>query len=222
MGAVFWRTAVIYALLTGAMRIMGKRQIGQLDVSDLVSTLLISEIAAFPIENPSEPLYIALIPIAAVTGIEILSAYMQCRFPKLKTLFSVRPSVLIEMGQPKFDELKKARISSDELMVALRRAGVCDPDEVGAAILEQDGSVSVIPKASCRPATASDVGAACDEGGIYHIVVDNGTVNKNSLAAIGKDEKWLAKKAPNLDATTLMLADAQGNVRIYKSDGTRS
>lgn len=101
---------------------MGKRQLGQLEVSDLVSTLLLSEIAALPIENHSIPLVYAIIPIILVLAAEVFSAALLSRFPGLKNILSTRPTVLVKMGKPREDELKRARISADELMVALRRA----------------------------------------------------------------------------------------------------
>ena len=126
MSIILIRTVIIYVVLVGAMRLMGKRQLGQLEVSDLVSTLLLSEIAALPIENHSIPLVYAIIPIILVLAAEVFSAALLSRFPGLKNILSTRPTVLVKMGKPREDELKRARISADELMVALRRAGSTD------------------------------------------------------------------------------------------------
>ncbi len=222
MTTIFIRTLIIYFILICSMRLMGKRQIGQLEVSDLVSTLLLSEIAALPVENREIPLSYALIPIVLVMTAEIISARLQQKFPRIKNLFSPRPEVLVRMGKPVFSELAKARMSSDELMVALRRTGTTDIDEVAYAILEQDGSVSVIPKAKYRPATAEDVGTSPSEAGIFHIIIDRSHVNENSLNAIGKDRRWLDRalshRGVSLSAVTLMLADESGNVRIFREE----
>ena len=210
---------IIYGILIGAMRLMGKRQIGQLEVSDLVSTLLLSELAALPIENHDIPLLYAVIPTALLMAIEIFTAALQGRFPALKNIFSPRPSILIRMGQPDFSELKKCRMSSDELLIALRKSGTTDISEVAYAILEQDGNVSVLPRAYAKPATAKDVAAGNSENGMFRIIVDKGEFNDSSLS----DLNWDRKKAENIlssqnyDVTdiALMTADEVGNYRIF-------
>ena len=163
MATIFIRTLIIYFLLIIAMRMMGKRQIGQLEITDLVSTLLLSEIATLPIENQDIPVIYAIIPIIIIMTAEIVSAALPTKFPKLKNLFSTRPETLVKMGAPDLNALKAARMTADELMVALRKNGISDIDEVGYAILEQDGSVSVLPRAEQRPATAADVGKSPQE-----------------------------------------------------------
>lgn len=198
---------------------MGKRQIGQLEVSDLVSTLLLSELAALPIENHDIPLMYSIIPTVLLMSIEIFTAAIQGRFPRLKNLFSPRPSILIRMGQPDFDELKKCRMSSDELLIALRKSGTTDISEIAYAILEQDGNVSVIPRAYAKPATAKDVAAGNTESGMFRIIVDKGEINDASLQDIG----WSHEKAFNIIsnnnydilAVDLMIADDAGNYRIF-------
>lgn len=217
------RTIIIYAILIGAMRLMGKRQIGQLEVSDLVSTLLLSELAALPIENHDIPLAYSVIPTVILMAIEIFTAALQGKFPKLKNLFSPRPSILIRMGEPDFDELEKCRMSSDELLIALRRTGTTDISEVAYAILEQDGNVSVIPRVYAKPATAKDVSAKNTESGMYRIIVDRGVINDNSLSELGKSREW-AEGAANSNGSTisdirLMIADEAGNIQVFLSNG---
>jgi uncharacterized membrane protein YcaP (DUF421 family) len=216
------RTLIIYSILIGAMRLMGKRQIGQLEVSDLVSTLLLSELAALPIENHDIPLVYAIIPTVLLMSIEIFTAAIQGRFPKLKNLFSPRPSILVRMGKPDFAELKKCRMSSDELLIALRKTGTTDISEIAYAILEQDGSVSVIPRAYAKPATAKDVAAGNSESGIFRIIIDKGEYNQASLS----DIKWSPEKTRDIisaegyeiSSVELMIADDAGNYRIFGSE----
>ena len=204
------------------MRLMGKRQIGQLEVSDLVSTLLLSELAALPIENHDIPLLYSVIPTVLMMSIEIFTAAHQGRFPKLKNLFSPRPSILIRMGQPDFAELKKCRMSSDELLIALRKSGTTDISEVAYAILEQDGNVSVIPRAYAKPATAKDVAAGNTENGMFRIIVDKGEFNDASLF----DLEWSREKAYNIISNerydisdiALMIADEAGNYKIFTAE----
>lgn len=202
---------------------MGKRQIGQLEVSDLVSTLLLSELAALPIENHDIPLLYSIIPTVILMSIEIFTAALQGKFPGLKNIFSPRPSVLIRMGTPDFSELERCRMSGDELMVALRKSGTTDISEVAYAILEQDGSVSVIPRAYAKPATARDVSAKNAETGIFHIIIDRGTINSNSLQKIDRTHQWVEKAVDKYNLSVsevrLMLCDEAGNIQVYTSDG---
>lgn len=223
MVTILFRTLIIYTILVFSMRLMGKRQIAQLEVSDLVSTLLLSEIAALPVENLDIPVAYAVVPIVVVMTMEIFSSAAQRRFPRLKNLFSPRPEVLVRMGKPDFSELTRARMSTDELMVALRRSGTTDPEEVAFAILEQDGSVSVIPRAKYRPATAEDVGQRPAENGIFHIIYDDGQINEASLSAIRRDRRWVERQLAQRKIlprdVLLMLADEGGQVRIYTRQG---
>lgn len=220
MVTIIMRTLIIYTLLLLAMRLMGKRQIGQLEVSDLVSTLLLSELAALPIENHDIPLAYSLIPTVLLMSIEIFTAALQVKFPKLKNLFSPRPSILIRMGKPNFAELEKCRMSADELLIALRRSGTTDISEVAYAILEQDGNVSVIPRSYAKPATAKDVAAGNTESGIFRIIVDRGIPNDNSLVELSRDIEWL-KSAVNIPISEirLMLADEIGNIQVFTDNG---
>ncbi len=201
------------------MRLMGKRQIGQLEVSDLVSTLLLSELAALPIENHEIPLLYSVIPTVLLMAIEIFSAALQGRFPKFKNIFSPRPSILVRMGKPDFEELEKCRMSSDELLIALRRTGTTDISEVAYAILEQDGSVSVLPRAYAKPATAQDVSVENTESGMFRIVVDKGAFNENSLGELGwsieKAQKIIKSSGFDINTIELMLADEAGNFQIF-------
>ena len=223
MATIFVRTIIIYTVLIFAMRLMGKRQLGQLEVSDLVSTLLLSELAAIPIENHDIPLLYSVIPTVLLMSIEIFTAALQGKFPKLKNLFSPRPSILIHMGNPDFSEIDRCRMSSDELMVALRKAGTTDISEVAYAILEQDGSVSVIPRAYAKPSTAKDVLAKNAESGIFHIIVDRGLINSDSLIKINKTPEWVENVATGygteISAIRLMLCDDAGNIQIYTYSG---
>lgn len=220
MSVILIRTVIIYVVLVGAMRLMGKRQLGQLEVSDLVSTLLLSEIAALPIENHSIPLVYAIIPIILVLAAEVFSAALLSRIPALKNILSTRPTVLVKQGKPQQDALRRMRISADELMVALRRSGSTDVSTVAYAILEQDGSISVIPTAAEKPATAADTGKNPAETGIYHILVENGKINRHGLEAVNKNESWLGQFLTTENCTLgdifLLLADDGGNLRFFR------
>ncbi len=191
---VFIRTILIYLLLLGAMRLMGKRQIGELEVTDLVITLLLSDIATHPIMDPDNPLSHALIPIITLLATEVTLSFLLSRYTKLKNLCSARPNILIRDGKINQKELDRLRISADELISELRQKDVTSIDDVAYAILEQNGKISVIPKACCQSPTREDLTLPCAESGIMHILISRGVINRYNLRLLGHNDEWLNKE----------------------------
>lgn len=171
MIAIILRTLLIYALLTAAMRLTGKRQIGELQLSELLTTLLISEIAANPIVVPTSPMLHAIVPILLIVALELGISYLVTKSSMIKKIFDGKPSFLIDCGKINQKELRKQRISIEELLSALRQKGYSDPGEVSYAIMEQDGTVSVFAK---------------EEGGKFaHPIVIDGKINPAASHAAG-------------------------------------
>ena len=223
MTIIFIRTLLIYTLLILALRLTGKRQIGQLEITDFVTTLLLSEIATLPIENPDMPIVNALIPIITLVTFEIVSSTILCRTPKLKNIFSARPGFLIKNGVIDQRELTKNRISPDELMSELRQHNVSDLSEVAYAILEQDGKMTVIQKSEFRPVTVNDLNINVENDELSHIMISNGVINKHGLTVMKKDEKWIksqvrAKGCRPKDVYLMTLNDS-GKVNIIIKEG---
>ncbi len=220
---IFTRTVIIYLLLIISMRLMGKRQIGELEISDLVTTLLISEIASLPITDNSIPLSHAVIPILSLVTFEVISSYMLVCFPSLKNIFSERPTVLINKGKTDRRAMRSARISADELISELRQKGITDMDEVEYAILEQTGKISVVQKEAYKPATAKQLKIKTQECGISHIVVCEGTINKNSLKRLSLTKKDIMKELKDssveLREVYIMLINDRGESKIIRKDG---
>lgn len=213
MLTVFLRTAIIYFLLILAMRLMGKRQIGELEVSDLVTTLLISEIASLPITEPELPLTHAVIPLVLLLSFEVIISFLVSRFPRLKFL-TARPSTLIRNGKISQSAMKNARISFDELFCELRNQGVYDLDEIEYAILEQNGRITVIQKARFRQPSAQDLGLKVKESGIFHIVIEHGRINRHGIDLVGIREsdlrRELRKKKLEVEDVYLMTVNDAG------------
>ncbi len=204
------------------MRLMGKRQIGELELSDLVTTLLISELASLPITDNFIPLSHAIIPIITLVTFEVLSSFMVVHFPTLKNFISSRPSVLINKGKPDRRAMLSARISADELISELRQKGVTDLSEVEYAILEQNGKITVVQKAPFKTPTAAQLNIKTKETGISHIVVCEGKINKNSLKSLSISksdvEKELKKQNVALRDIYIMMIDDAKNVQIIKKE----
>jgi uncharacterized membrane protein YcaP (DUF421 family) len=204
------------------MRLMGKRQIGELEVSELVSTLILSEIASMPIENQELPVSYALIPIITILTIEVSMSVILMKFPKLKNFISSRPSTIIVNGKLNQKELSRARLSVDELIGELRQKDVTDLNEVNYAILEQSGKLTVIKKAQYKNPTVLDLSLTTSENGIMHILVDNGYVNDHNLRMHNKSYDWLNRKITEQGCTMkdifLMMVDDSDNICCIRKE----
>ena len=135
------------------MRLMGKRQIGELEVTDLVATLLLSEIASLPITDPNIPVLHAIIPMIVLLSLEVFSSYILIRVPKLKNFLSAAPTILIKNGILDQNALVATRLSIEELMSEIRQQGFGSFDCVWYAILEKDGKLTILPRARYSPPT---------------------------------------------------------------------
>jgi len=222
MITIFLRTLLIYTLLTCIMRLMGKRHIGELEISELVGTLLISELASMPIDNQEIPCSFAIIPIITIATIEIVSSLVLIKFPKLKNLVSTRPSTLIEKGTLDQKELIRSRLSIEELISEFRQQGISDINEINYAVLEPNGKISVILKSQCQPPKLSDLKIKSKENGIMHILVSNGYINEYNMKKHNKDLKWLQSTASKhrctIDDIFVLLIDDSGNTLLIKKE----
>ena len=157
MATCIIRTVIIYILLVLAIRTTGKRQIGELEISELVSTFLISELASMPIGNQEIPLSFAIVPILIIISLEVIISFCSTRSSVMKRIFLGSPSILIQRGKVKQKELSKARMSMEELLSQLRQNGVTTVEDADYAILENNGKLSVIPRAAAQPVTKKEI-----------------------------------------------------------------
>ena len=210
MVAILFRTLLIYFSLYIILRIMGKRQIGELEVTDLVTTLLLSEIASLPITNRELPVTHALIPMITLLFLEIVSSVVLIRFPRLRVLVSARPTVIIHQGVLDQGALEDLRISLEELVSELRQQGISCLSLVECAILEKNGKLTVFEKQSSG-------GVPSSPEPLSHIVFGNGKVNRTGLEMIGKNEDWLRGelKARGLCREALFCVLANEDGRLY-------
>lgn len=191
MLTILLRTVIIYVVLIGTMRLMGKRQLGELEVSELVTTLLISEIASLPIGNPSLPVMHAVIPLITILALEVSLSVLLLKCPKLKGLASARPSVLIRHGQVDQKEMRRIRISIDELVSEVRQSGLPSLEDVDYAILEQNGKISIIPRRTSQPPDAKLLGISPKENGVVHVLIGDGRIDEHNLKLLRLDREWL-------------------------------
>ncbi len=206
MAAIFIRTLLIYILLTLSLRITGKRQIGELEVSELICTLLISEVAALPIADPDIPLLNAVIPVLLIVSVEIIISYLKNKSTRLKKLIEGEPVFLIFRGELSLGALSDSRISVNELLSELRAQGFSDIGEVYYALLEADGSISAFKKSD----------------GFAHAIIIDKEVNRKSMALIHYSDKELsdelkARKMRKDDILLMTVSDGK-KISIMKRE----
>ena len=216
MLTILFRTVIIYVVLIGTMRLMGKRQLGELEITELVTTLLISEIASLPIENQSIPVMYAVIPLFTILTLEVTLSVILLKCPRLKNLASSRPNILIRHGELDQKELRRIRISIDELISEVRQAGLSSLAEVDYAILEQNGKISIIARKNAQPPSAADLNMEVAESGVGHALIEDGRINRYNLSLMGKDRAWLdaqlQKKSTTASAVFFLGMDDGGEL----------
>ena len=221
MYTLFFKTVITYFLLIGAMRLMGKRQLGDLELSELVITMLLSELASAPIADGTIPLSFSVIPIALLISFEVLTSFLSIKSRKLKKLITGSPSIIINKGKLCKSEMEKVRLGLDELFSQLRLKDISDISDVEYAILEENGQISVIPKMHARNATLGDLNIKTQEKGIVHTLIADGEISQFNLRLVGRNEKWLKnqlkKHRCSLTDVFLLSVDDAGNVNIIKN-----
>lgn len=223
MLTIFFKSLLVYVVLCIAMRILGKRQLGELEVSELVTTILISEIASIPISNPEMPLYQSMIPLFLIISFEVICSFLLSRYTKLKNIISPSPSTLIYKGRINQKELRKNRISPEELLSELRLKNIPDPSHVEYAILEQNGMLSVIPKIAHQQVTLNDLKIDATDSGITHIIISQGVWDEHNLKILNKSksyfEKYLQKNNLSYkDVFLLTIDDTDSKSLIIKEN----
>lgn len=193
LSKIIFNSVVIYAVLILFMRLMGKRQLGELEPSELIVTILISEVSATPIGAPDKPLYYGIVPAATLFAMELALSVCMARSVKFRGLLAGKPALLIAHGRIDQAQMRRNRFTPDELAEALRNQGALDLNEVEYAILETDGKLNVILSPGSRPVTAGQMNVAAEDAGYPIIVINEGRVLTENLKILGKDGKWLEK-----------------------------
>jgi len=229
MSTILIRTIIVYVFLMTALKMMGKRQIGEIQVSEFVITLLIAELVAYPVMDNDIPLAYILIPIITLIAAEVITSYLGTKNKTMKAVLGPAPSILIEKGEIKQENMKNMRFTINELISEIRLKGYSDLTEVDYAILESNGKLSVIPKPEYKNATVQQLNLPYVNSGIAHPVIINGELNTQSIAEAGKTSEWVLKTLSSegfnsLGDIFLMLVDNTDKVFIQpiinKNTGT--
>lgn len=193
---VLYRTVLFYVIITALYRFMGKREVGQLGIVDLIVSILIAELAAISIDNRDESVFISIIPIVILVLVQIAMSYLSLKFAKVRDCFDGTPSVMINRGVINFKEMVRQRYNIDDLLTQLRGQHIKSIEEVDYAVLETSGTLSVFRKKDGR-------------FGDYPLpLILDGEIQKDTVAQIKKDEKWILKtlKNENVDLQNVFYA----------------
>ena len=217
------RSVLLYLILIAVIRLMGKRQIGQMEAPEFVVTMLIADLASVPMQNNGISLFSGLVPILAVLALELILAGSSMRWLGVRRVLCGKPVILIENGKISQRNLARTRVTLDELTGRLRAQGVMDLGAVNYAILETDGQISVFPYAKDRPASASDLGLSPADPALPCTVVSDGRVLEENLALTGRDLQWLegelSKRGCALRDVFVLTVDDAGQVYFCKKEG---
>ena len=212
----YFRTLFLYLVLIFAVRLMGKRQIGEMEPAEFVVTMLVANLAAIPMQDGAIPLYSGLVPILTVLGMELVLSGLILRSVRLRQLLCGKPVILIDNVKILQENLKSARINLDELTGQLRAKDVLDIRTVQFAILETSGDLSVFPYPKEKPASAKDAGVQATGQHLPVTVVEDGYLSRENLERAKKDEKWLEKVLSQhncgVKETFLLTVDESGQV----------
>ena len=212
------RAVILYTLIIFAIRLMGKRQIGELQPGELAITILISNIAVLPIEDINVPLALGAVPILTLVCFELLISILNMKSSKLRTILSGKPMFVIQNGKINQKAIKTLRFTIDDLMEGLRSCEVFDISQVAYAIVETNGSMSVIKKFESQNVTAQMLELKNQQTTIPLVIVSDGKIVDDNLKEVGLTNKWLLNELQKENINTkdifIMTADSNKNTFI--------
>ena len=223
MLVLFARTLILYGLVVLVMRLMGKRQIGQLQPFELVVTIMIAELASVPMQNRDLPMTSGIVPILTLLVAQIILSLLILRSQWARRIICGTPSILVRNGQLDQKELTRLRVNLNDLLEQLRVKNAPNLEDVEFAILETTGDVSVIPKSQKRPVNPADLNLATEYEGLPLDSIVDGRVSQENLAQAGLDEAWLRQQLDCLglagpESVFFASLDAQGHLYYAKKD----
>lgn len=223
MSIVFIRAIILYIIVIFSIRLMGKRQIGELQPSELVITILVSNIATLPLEDLNIPLTMGILPILSLVCFEVLMSWLTLKFPKIRHVVSGTPKIVIKDGILDQQVLKELRFSVDDLMTALRGNSIFNISDVQFAVVETNGSVSVYEKQPQRKVVNKDMAIQGQSIDPPVIIVSDGKIIKQGLKDAGLKKQWitdlLERKHLTEEDIFLLTADCNGEYTMIKKGG---
>lgn len=197
------RTLILYSLVVIALRVMGKRQIGEMQPSELVVAIMISDLATVPMAEPGIPLVYGVIPIFTMILAEMMLAFVCLKSEKIRSVISGRPTVIMLHGTVDQSEMKKTRLNLSDLTEELRLQGYYDISYVDTVILETNGQMTIIPKAEYKTPDCSDLKLNVQQDELPYILISDGKLNEVNLKKAGFNTKWLEKQLKTFGAKSV-------------------
>ena len=218
----FFRAIVLYLIVLVVMRLMGKREIGQLQPFELAISIMIADLASIPMTEIGIPIFNGIVPILGLLVMHLILSLINLKSLKAREIICGKPSILVYRGKINEKELKKERFTINELEERLRGNNVVNLGDVEYAILETSGQVTVIQKPEKRNTIPEDFNIVPEYEGIpYDLVVDGKVMNKN-LKAIGKNYNWLKKQVEKFDIkpeeALVVTIDGKGQIFCQKKE----
>ena len=218
----YFRTIILHLVLIAVIRLMGKRQIGQMEASEFVVTMLVANLASIPMQDSGIPLLSGFIPIVTVLGTELVLSHLSLKSIFLRKILCGKPVILIENGKILQQNLRRTRVTLDELTGHLREKDVLDLRSVQYAILETNGNLSVFPYPKERPATAREAGITTRKQYLPVTVISDGALLPENLKITGKDLSWVRRVLKENNATVkdtwLLSVDASDQILFYRKE----
>lgn len=225
MQIVLFRAIILYALIIFSIRLMGKRQLGELQPSEFVITIMLSNIATLPIQDINLPLLMGVITILTIVSLDVLISACNLKSKCLRKWVCGSPKIVINNGIIDQKMLKELRFTIDDLLASLRAHDVFDVNDVQYAIVETTGSVNVFLKHSAQPCTAGMLEIKGETKNPPQIIIDDGKIVYSSLSVINQNQSWLTKmlekRNVKLKDVFLMTADDNGVVSLIKRSKTK-
>ena len=220
----FFRTFILYAAIVVALRLMGKRQIGELEPSELVITILVSELASIPMQDVTVPLFAGLIPIFTLVSLEILVSFLCLKSRRMRRLFNGRSAVIIRGGKFDQQKMRELRLTTDEIIETLRQNNISSPSDLKCAVIEPSGQLSYVLKPAKQPVTAEMLSLTPPGSGLPLIVVSDGKPVPSNLKLLHLEVSDLEKRlkkanVPCIGDVFLMTLDDCGNQFIQRKEG---
>jgi len=217
----FVRTLLLYSLVLVVMRVMGKRQIGELQPFELVVTIIIADLVTVPMQDKGLALLNGVIPVITLLFAQVTISFLSLKSQKFQEFICGKPNVLIKEGKVNYEELKNNLYSLRDLIEQLRGQGYFNLHDVEYAILETDGSLSVMAKSSKRPVTLEDLDLSTGSQGISYDLILDGIIQQSALTQAGLDEEWLLRELKkfginDLKQVIIATLDAQGRL-LYQA-----
>ncbi len=224
MITAFFRTVILYVVLIVGLRLTGKRQIGELEPNELVLTMLLSDLAAVPMQDFGIPLVNGVLPIVTILCLSMLMSYFSLRSIRFRTLVCGKPTIIIRSGKIQQSAMRHNRLTLDELLEELRCQGITDISSVKYAILETSGQLSVLLRSDCQPLTAQQAGTQVhDDVFLPTVIINDGRVLHSALRAAGRDDRWLEKQLQQAGISSpaqvfLLMVDERGQSICIKKE----